>query len=138
MLKYCIRSRELTLYPLKVSGKMILLFHRWDMLVPWRVNLTSQICKCSSNSPWTQCCFHSWSNIHGGHGSVKARSGDAYHGAIAETDFHRYPKVYNAYVPGTHLSFVLPPKEGIFQLKQGTFGFQVYITPPVRDTQAKS
>jgi len=53
---------------------------------------------------------------------VKARSGDADHSAIAETDFHRYPKIYNAYVPGTHLSFVLPPKEGIFQLKQGTFG----------------
>ena len=29
------------------------------------------------------------------------------------------------YLPGTHLSFVLPPKEGLFQSKQGTFGFQV-------------
>ena len=27
--------------------------------------------------------------------------------------------------PGSHLSFVLPLKEGLFQLKQGTFGFQV-------------
>ena len=25
-------------------------------------------------------------------------------------------------------SFVLPLKEGLFQLKQGTFGFQVYIS----------
>ena len=31
------------------------------------------------------------------------------------------------YVPGTHLSFVLPLKEGLFQSKQGTFGFQVCI-----------
>ena len=32
------------------------------------------------------------------------------------------------YIPGTHLSIVLPPKEGLFQIfqsKQGTFGFQV-------------
>ena len=29
-------------------------------------------------------------------------------------------------IPGTLWSFVLPPKEGLFQLKQGTFGFQVY------------
>ena len=27
------------------------------------------------------------------------------------------------------MSFVLPLKEGLFQLKQGTFGFQVDITP---------
>ena len=31
------------------------------------------------------------------------------------------------YIPGTHLSFVFPPKQGLFQSKQGTFGFQVYI-----------
>ena len=31
------------------------------------------------------------------------------------------------YIPGTHLSSVLSPKEGLFQSKQGTFGFQVYI-----------
>ena len=31
------------------------------------------------------------------------------------------------YTPRTHLSFVLPPKQGLFQSKQGTFGFQVYI-----------
>ena len=30
------------------------------------------------------------------------------------------------YIPGTYLSFVLPPKEGLFQSKQGSFGFQVY------------
>ena len=27
------------------------------------------------------------------------------------------------------MSFVLPPKEGPFQSKQGSFGFQVYISP---------
>ena len=31
------------------------------------------------------------------------------------------------YIPGSHLSFVLPLKEGLFQLKQWTFGFQVYM-----------
>jgi len=31
------------------------------------------------------------------------------------------------YIPGTHLSFVLPPKQGLFQSKQGTFGFQVFM-----------
>ena len=32
------------------------------------------------------------------------------------------------YIPGTHSSFVLPPKQGLFQSKQGApFGFQVYI-----------
>ena len=30
------------------------------------------------------------------------------------------------YIPGTHLSFVFPPKECLFQSKQGSFGFQVY------------
>ena len=32
---------------------------------------------------------------------------------------------FNVYIPGTHLSFVLPPKQGFFQSKHGTFGFQV-------------
>ena len=38
-------SRELTYSSLKVAGKMICLFHRWDMLAPGRVilmNVTSQ------------------------------------------------------------------------------------------------
>ena len=35
--------------------------------------------------------------------------------------------VVYVYMLGTHLSFVFPLKEGLFQLKQGTFGFQVYI-----------
>ena len=35
--------------------------------------------------------------------------------------------VWYIYIPGTHLSFVLPPKKGLFQSKQGTFGFEVYI-----------
>ncbi len=39
-----------------------------------------------------------------------------------------YIYIYNIYIyiPGTHLSVVLPPKEGLLQSKQGTFGFQVY------------
>ena len=36
-------------------------------------------------------------------------------------------KIYYIYIPGTHLSFVLFPKEGLLQQKQGSFGFQVYI-----------
>ena len=32
-----------------------------------------------------------------------------------------------AHIPGTHLSFVLPPNEGPFQSKQGSFGFQVIV-----------
>ena len=31
------------------------------------------------------------------------------------------------YIPGTHLSVVLPPKGGLFQSKQRTFGFHVYV-----------
>ena len=34
------------------------------------------------------------------------------------------------YIPGTSLSSILgfnPPKQGPFQSKQGSFGFQVYI-----------
>ena len=31
------------------------------------------------------------------------------------------------YIPGTHLSFVFIPKEGLFQSKQGSFGLQVNI-----------
>ena len=31
------------------------------------------------------------------------------------------------YVPGTHLSFVFIPKEGLFQSKQGSFGLQVLV-----------
>ena len=30
------------------------------------------------------------------------------------------------YIPGTHLSFVLPPKQGLFQSKQGTLVY-IYI-----------
>ena len=29
-------------------------------------------------------------------------------------------------IPGTHLSFVLPPKQGLFQSKQESFGFPVF------------
>ena len=43
------------------------------------------------------------------------------------TRFPRGNQHIYIYIPGTHLSFVLPPKEGLFQSKQGTFGFQVYI-----------
>ena len=41
-------------------------------------------------------------------------------------------------IPGTHLSFVFPPKQGLFQSKQGTFGFQVLVTgrgPPCTKMQ---
>lgn len=31
--------------------------------------------------------------------------------------------LYLLYIPGSHLSFVLPPKEDLFQSKQGTIGF---------------
>ena len=43
--------------------------------------------------------------------------------------------VIDIYVPGTHLSFVFPPKQGLFQSKQGTFGFQVYIPAPSKGCQ---
>ena len=48
-----------------------------------------------------------------------------------ETFFYGNPyfkkKNIYIYIPGTHLSFVLAPKQGLFQSKQGSFGFQVYI-----------
>ena len=63
-------------------------------------------------------------------------------GCVSTLDFDASPKLnlpanifvkylnYNNlanWLPGSHLSLVLPPKQGLFQSKQWTFGFQVCI-----------
>ena len=50
---------------------------------------------------------------------------------IKYKEMYTYNYIHN-YIPGTCLSFVLglkPLKKALFQSKQGSFGFQVYILP---------